>query len=292
LLASGKVDWEQVAKSAAVAGAGAGISQAIGGAEAVGGTDYSLTGGGANVGGTPGVSEVFPVAPPTPITVTPLPPQAAGLGSLAASVGGTPGVSEVFPVAPPAPIQVAPLPPQAAGAGLGALADSTPADLGTIEIRAPRLEPTIPGEALALGAGAVLAPVLAPGTSGAPIIDKSFPAPETPETFEPSSIIDTAGEVLGGLTGAEIAGGLLVGVALMSGAAEPELEIPAEPAPRVYDPRGFDVRLSNVAPIDVAGTPVSTINFSGATPVEAGGLAAPRGIGSLINIPTYAPTLT
>jgi hypothetical protein len=51
LLASGKVDWEQVAKSAAVAGAGAGISQAIGGAEAAGGTDYSLTGGGADVGG-------------------------------------------------------------------------------------------------------------------------------------------------------------------------------------------------------------------------------------------------
>lgn len=52
LLASGKVDWEQVAKSAAVAGAGAGIGEAIGGAEAAGGTDYSLTAGGADVGGT------------------------------------------------------------------------------------------------------------------------------------------------------------------------------------------------------------------------------------------------
>ena len=51
LLASGKVDWEQVAKSAAVAGAGAGIGEAIGGAEAAG-TDYSLTAGGADVGGT------------------------------------------------------------------------------------------------------------------------------------------------------------------------------------------------------------------------------------------------
>jgi len=132
------------------------------------------------------------------------------------------------------------------------------------------LVPGSAAEALALSTGATLTPVVAPVASGAPIIDKSFPAPETPEPFTPSSIIDTAGEVLGGLTGTEIAGGLLVGSALMGGAAEPEM--PAEPAPRVYDPRGFDVKLDRGTAIDVAGTPIPVINFSRTTPVEQGGL--------------------
>jgi hypothetical protein len=228
------------------------------------------------------------------------------------AVGGTPGVSEVFPVAPPQ-IGVAPLPPQAAGAGLGALANA-PGSSMAVQVAPPTPSSTpvpdsvslketlgitpkygegatlVPGsaaEALALKTGATLAPVAVPGGSAAPIIDKSFPAPDVPEPFTPTPITEIGMEALKQLSPAP----LVAGSAVLGALAPPPEEPPGE-ASRVYEPRGFDVRLSDVAPIDVAGTPIPTVNFSGATPVEAGGLAAPRGVGSLISIPTYAPTLT
>ena len=76
-LASGDIDWKQVALSAAVAG----------------GTQAALSGApdGAMVG-TPGVSEIYPVAPPN-IGVAPLAPQTVASGGLLAAESAGMGIS-------------------------------------------------------------------------------------------------------------------------------------------------------------------------------------------------------
>ena len=87
-LASGDIDWGQVALSAAVAG---GTQAALGGAEAAGAPTPD-----GGIVGTPGVSTVYPVAPPN-IGVATLPPQAAAGGGLLAAQAGAP-ISTATPV--------------------------------------------------------------------------------------------------------------------------------------------------------------------------------------------------
>jgi hypothetical protein len=87
-LASGDIDWGQVALSAAVAG---GTQAALGGAEVAGAPTPD-----GGIVGTPGVSTVYPVASPN-IGVATLPPQAAAGGGLLAAQAGAP-ISTATPV--------------------------------------------------------------------------------------------------------------------------------------------------------------------------------------------------
>lgn len=168
LLASGEVDWEKVALSAAGAGAG----QAIfgpGAAEAGGATEAGMV-------GTPGVSTVYPVAPPN-IGVAPLAPQvgaAAGAGAeglLGTGISATPSTSpSVFD-------------PFATGGGYSEITYVPPATSGAAGTIAG-LE--APGLSSMGGGTGLLAPV-----QGGVVSELGFvPTGATPSLGDPSSFIN------------------------------------------------------------------------------------------------------
>lgn len=238
LLASGKVDWEQVAKSAAVAGAGAGIGEAIGGAEAAGGTDYSLTAGGADVGG---LGFQVPAG------------EVAGL-QLAPDV-----VSEGLK------LSAAQLAPEIGanllnvGAGLGAvdyslLGGTTPAQLGTIGETG--LLPGAAGEGLQLPTVPAL-PSMGGGQGLVLPVDGGFvgetgftPIGATPVLGDPGSFINdpnvlgqpvVSGDYLNVGAGAGLNVGLsdaLLGAGLLAGGQQQLMGMPGQQAP--FQPAGVD----------------------------------------------------
>lgn len=168
LLASGEVDWEKVALSAAGAGAG----QAIfgpGAAEAGSATEAGMV-------GTPGVSTVYPVAPPS-IGVAPLAPQAgAAVGAGTESLLGT-GISATPSTSPSV------FDPFATGGGYSEITYVEPATSGAAGTIAG-LE--APGLSSMGGGTGLLAPV-----QGGVVSELGFvPTGATPSLGDPASFIN------------------------------------------------------------------------------------------------------
>ena len=168
LLASGEVDWEQVALSAGGAAAG----QAIfgpGAAEAGGATEAGMV-------GTPGVSTVYPVAPPN-IGVAPLAPQAgAAAGAGAEGLLGT-GISATPSTSPSV------FDPFATGGGYSEITYVPPATSGAAGTIAGL---DAPGLSSMGGGTGLLAPV-----QGGVVSELGFvPTGATPSLGDPSSFIN------------------------------------------------------------------------------------------------------
>ena len=149
-------------------------------------------------------------------------------GGQPAPVGGTPGVSEVFPVAPPGGT-VAPLPPQAAGASLAAgapIVNATPVPAGELAFPAREVAANytpVPGsfQAALPGLGVETAASAAPYTAAAGSFAAALPSLLTPTAS--SGLLS----VTDALRGANLANQLMGGQQTATGF--PQQQAPFQP---------------------------------------------------------------